>query len=213
MQNLSAYVLGCTGCRLCEGAAYQLPPFLYAGSSKPSVLVIAQNPGEIGSDKENQWRFDLAALTTAEEFETNAAAIKTIYDVDFITSYGYKQMSKIFGDTWLLNGKFMYTNAVRCRTPGNASPSDEMVSNCMGWTAQLPMPMIVVLMGKVAMKQFCKMEGKPELEAWKLVRLRKDKGTTYVITIPHYAAMRSHTDMERAKELFQSAVDESGASV
>lgn len=203
--NLSPYYLGCNGCRLCEGAAYQLPPFLFAGSDKPSILVIAQNPGEIGSDKENAWRFTLKELAVGSP---NAIALKTIYDVDFITSYGHNQMSKIFGEGWLTNGRFMYTNAVRCRTVKNAPPSDEMVQNCMGWTAQLPIPPLVVLMGKVAVRQFCMLMKKSELELWKLVTLNKEKKATKVLTIPHYAAMRSHDDMNRAKEMFERALEE-----
>lgn len=210
--DLSPYVLGCYGCRLCEGAAYQLPPFLYAGSSKPTVLVIAQNPGEIGGDKENAWRFDLKAISDRGEDSSDAASIKTTYDVDFITSYGYKKMQQIFGDTWLTNGKFMYTNAVRCRTPSNAPPSEQMVQNCMGWTAQLPLPPVVVLMGKTAMKQFCEMVKKPELSAWQSVNLKRGKQSIRVITIPHYAAMRSHSDMEKAKLLFERALEEAGIS-
>lgn len=207
MTNLSPYILGCNSCRLCEGAAYQLPPFLFAGSSNPKVLVIAQNPGEIGTDKENQWRFDLNKLLVDG---VTSNTIKTIYDVDFITSHGYKQMVKIFGENWLTNGKFMYTNAVRCRTVSNASPSDEMLNNCMGWTAQLPIPPIVVLMGKVAMKQFCAMVKKPELPAWKIVKLNKDKKIVHVMTIPHYAAMRSHADIAKAKDLFDEIYEEAG---
>jgi uracil-DNA glycosylase len=207
MMDLSPYILGCNGCRLCEGAAYQLPPFLFAGSSNPTVLVIAQNPGEIGSD--DKWRLQLSALV--EEGAT-AEAIKTVYDVDFVTSHGHAQMSKIFGEGWLTNGKFMYTNAVRCRTKDNLSPQPDMVANCMGWTAQLPLPNIVVLMGKVAMRQFCELVKKPELDAWKMVKLNKDKRLIHVVTIPHYAAMRSHAEMEKAKELFEKTVIEAGVT-
>jgi uracil-DNA glycosylase len=210
MTKLSPFIMGCVSCRLCEGAAYQLPPYLYAGSSDPSVLVIAQNPGEIGDDKPNAWRFDLLPLTNAAETASNAEAIKSYYDVDFITSFGHNQMAKIFGDTWLTNGKFMYTNAVRCRTKKNAPPSEDMISNCMGWTAILPLPKIVVLMGKIAVKQFCVMVGKPELPPWKLVKLNKDKRIIHVLTIPHYAAMRTKEDMEKAKIMFEEAVEEAG---
>lgn len=203
--SLSPYYLGCSGCRLCEGAAYQLPPFLFAGSEKPSILVIAQNPGEIGSDKENAWRFKLKELAVDS---SNATVLRTIYDVDFVTSYGHTQMSRIFGEGWLTNGRFMYTNAVRCRTPKNASPSEQMVQNCMGWTAQLPVPPLVVLMGKVAVRQYCMLMKKSELDLWKLVTLKHGQKSTKVLTIPHYAAMRSHADMELAKEMFEQALVE-----
>lgn len=210
MANLSPYIIGCKDCRLCAGAAYQLPPFLYAGSPTPHVLVIAQNPGEISDDGLSKWRFDLGNLITDV---TTAEAIKTIYDVDFATSYGYHQMEKIFGENWLSNGKFMYTNAVRCRTPKNEAPSEEMELNCMGWTSQLPMPSVVVLMGKVAMRQFCNMVTKPELPAWKRVKFTYQKNLVHVMTIPHYAAMRSKDDIEKAKSLFEETLEEASISI
>ena len=209
MSDLGPYIKGCNSCRLCEGAAYQLPPFLYAGSSNPQIMIIAQNPGEISDTPEGKWRMDLIKLLDDAPAET----IKTIYDVDFITSHGYSQMEKIFGENWLTHGKFMYTNAVRCRTIDNVPPSSEMEINCMAWTSQLPITKIVVLMGKVAMRQFCNMVSKPELEAWKKVKLTRGRTTTYVITIPHYAAMRSHKDIERAKLLFEDALSDAEVSL
>lgn len=208
MADLSPYILGCVGCRLCKGAAYQLPPFLYAGNPKAHILVIAQNPGEIGGDEKDKWRKELLPLVTQAEGDTNALVLKTIYDVDFATSHGYHEMEKIFGTNWLSTGKFLYTNAVRCRTEKNEAPSDEMESNCMAWTSQLPIPKVVVLMGKVAMRQFCEMVHKPELDTWKMVKLTRGTKLSHVVTIPHYAAIRSHADLERACNLYQDALME-----
>jgi uracil-DNA glycosylase len=202
MSGLAPYLLGCSACTQCEGAAYQLPPFLYAGSSTPTVLVMAQNPGEIKED----WRLDLSKLI---DEKTTGETLKTIYDIDFITSHGHKQMTKIFGDTWLTNGKFMYTNAVRCRTKDNAPPSNEMIENCLAWTYQLPIPQIVILMGKIAVKQFCTMVGKSELPLWRTVKLTRSKSkVTYVTTMPHYSAMRSHSDFDDAKRLFEKTLED-----
>lgn len=199
-----SYYKGCTQCRLCEGAAYQLPPFLFAGSETPEILVIAQNPGEIG-DKD-KWRLSMGKLLPLAD----PAAAKILYDLDFITSHGHNQMAKIFGEEWLTNGKFMYTNAVRCRTKDNLSPQPEMVNNCMNWTSQLPIPRVVVLMGNVAMRQFSNMVKKPELTAWRIVKMKREGEIVHVLTIPHYAAMRSHEDIEKARDMFQKVAEMAG---
>lgn len=202
--TLSPYYRACSNCRLCEGAAYQMPPFLFAGSDEPDILVIAQNPGEMKDD----WRFAIADYSFAAK---TPEALKTIYDIDFITSHGYKTMGSIFGEGWLATGRFMYTNAVRCRTPGNKEPSAQMVTNCAGWTSQLPTPPLVVLMGKTAAYQFCTMVKKPELKPWKIVKL-KGHGLTHIMTIPHYVAMKSHKEIEEAHELFEKASEMAGVS-
>lgn len=201
MSNLSPYYLACSECRLCEGSAYQMPPFLYAGSDKPSVLVIAQNPGEIKGD---EWRLKIADYSFKVK---TAESLKTTYEIDFFTSSGCTTMGKIFGENWLLSGKFMYTNAVRCRTPDNKMPSDTMALNCAGWTAQLPTPPVVVLMGRMAVSQFCTMVKKPELKPWKMAKLKKGRETVYVLAIPHYVAMKGHDDLNTAKELFEEALE------
>lgn len=203
--NIKPYMKGCSECRLCKGAAYQMPPFLYAGSGDPSILVIAQNPGEIGSD--DKWRPKLQKYAFSLD---SAVALKVLYDVDFITSHGYEMMEKIFGEGWFLTGKFMYTNAVRCRTPKNGTPSSEMISNCMSWTAQLPLPPLVVLMGSIARKQFCEMVKKPELDVYKIVKLKREQPVR-VMTIPHYAAMKPK-DFDQARDLFEKAMEEAGLS-
>lgn len=203
MKN-GAYYNGCFNCRLCVGAAYQLPPFLFAGSDHPNVLVVAQNPGEIGGGKED-WRFDLGKLASDDP-----TVLKTLYDIDFITSHGHNQMSMIFGDGWLTSGEFMYTNAVRCRTPKNARPSDEMITNCSGWTMTLPVTPVIVLMGRVAVEQFARMMKKKEPPLWKRVSLTRGGKVQHIVTIPHYAAMKSKADFEHARDLVDEAKEKAG---
>lgn len=182
-------------------------PFLYAGSSDPKILIIAQNPGEIGSG--DTWR---PILSKYADSIKSANELKVIYDIDFVTSHGHTAMESIFGEDWLMSGDFMYTNAVRCRTPGNASPSDQMIDNCMGWTSQLPIPDLVVLMGGIARKQFCKMVKKPELQAFKVVKFMHNGTNVHVATIPHYAALKSKADVQKAKETYEEALEKAGLS-
>lgn len=119
----------CATCRVCSGAAHQTPPVLGVFSDTAKYLVIAQNPGEIKSnDRCRQWWID--------EFNggLDVSNIKLFYEWDFMTSGAYNAFSEIFGDGWLRSGEFSYTNAVRCRTPKNAAPSQDMIDACKTYT-------------------------------------------------------------------------------
>ena len=173
----------CARCRVCEDAAYQAPPVAYVGDFDSPILVVAQNPGEIKSG-------DLVRKATARNMLLKAnrtTADSDISDVilgwyfeDFTTSPGYKEMSKLFGKDWLLSGIYLYTNAVRCRTQFNKSPSSQMQTECWKYTRQLLFDReAVVMIGSVAKQQVCG-----------TMKLTKSVATLvdgkYYLYIPHY---------------------------
>jgi uracil-DNA glycosylase family 4 len=94
---------------VCDGAAYQTPPTLYAGNHNAPIIALGQNPGQIKKS-------DHARQRWMKIFEALAA---------------------IFGKDWLFKGDIMWSNAVRCRTLDNARPANEMVDACKTWTDRL----------------------------------------------------------------------------
>jgi uracil-DNA glycosylase len=133
--NLRSLAEGCAACRACKGAAYQTPPVLYAGWPDAPIIAVGQNPGEIKpTDKpRNEW-IKIFEHTHEEEINKHMAFW---YSWDFYGSPGHARLAELFGTDWLMTGDIAWTNAVRCRTKGNAHPSSEMMTNCMTWTDQL----------------------------------------------------------------------------
>lgn len=145
----------CALCRQCDGAAYQSPPSLFAGSLTAKIVVVGQNPGEIHDT-------DKFRLAMGEEMlrlcnENNAGKFfEAWYRADYGSSGNAKMLSEIFGNDWLNSEKFLYTNAVRCRTKANATPGEDMVVACNTWTRKLLFASKrsgVVLLGNIAASQ------------------------------------------------------------
>jgi uracil-DNA glycosylase len=126
----------CALCRQCDGAAYQSPPALSLGPDDAPIVIIAQNPGEIHSDDKFRLAMADAMLTVASE-ETSGTFLRAWYSADYLTSGSAATMTKVLGDDWLRSGRYLYTNAVRCRTPGNNKPSREMIDACSTWTRKV----------------------------------------------------------------------------
>lgn len=148
----------CAMCRACNGGGYQAPPAFFAGSIEAKVLVIAQNPGEI---KETD-RFRLMMASSMREYAKRnesfgeSEALLRWYQADFASSSMCTRMELVFGKGWISNGKFMYTNSVRCRTIKNEMPTDEMKQNCKTWTdllIQIFKPKAIILAGNLASSQ------------------------------------------------------------
>lgn len=197
--------IDCAACRVCEGAAYQAVPSLYAGYFSAPVLVIAQNPGEI---KPN----DKLRLLTADQLkrETEAfvsdVAFWSWYMWDFGTSYGCKTLERIFGKDWLTSGTYVYTNAVRCRTKGNATPSLEMKATCRFWTTEMIKDRkAIVLIGKLAAEQL--LAG--DASSISFGEIKKHKWYGHVLYIPHYSAWK-HGDDVRFRNLVKKLLERAG---
>ena len=126
----------CALCRQCEGAAYQSPPVLSLGPIDAPIVILAQNPGEIHSDDKFRLAMAAAMLPIASE-EASGAFLQAWYMADYLTSGSASVMSRVLGTGWLSSGRYLYTNAVRCRTPGNKRPSREMIDACSTWTRKL----------------------------------------------------------------------------
>jgi hypothetical protein len=121
------------------------------------------------------------------------------YHWDLGYSPGAKSLAKVFGEGWLDNNKFCFTNAVRCRTEGNAAPSAEMVANCKRYTKRFLFGRkLVVLMGGVARNQVWAGEELPS--QGKIV-----KNATYgnVMILPHYVTWKNDIQVERWAEEFK----------
>lgn len=168
----------CGTCRVCNGAAYQTPPVLGVFSETAKYLVIAQNPGEIKAS-------DLGRRWWSDEFSSgmDIQNIKLFYEWDFITSKAYLEFSDVFGEGWLRSGMFSYTNSVRCRTPKNAPPSQEMIDACKTYTRSILILTgitRVITVGQIAARVII-----GESYAWGRVVA---KGKVKVLPIMHYAS-------------------------
>lgn len=134
--NLYDIAEGCASCDVCEGSGYQTPPVLFAGNPDAPLLAIGQNPGEMKESDVNR----MAWMHMMEGMIPDKILFPFMpfwYQWDFTTSPGYKRLSKVFGNKWVEEGLIAWTNAVRCRTPDNASPPKQMIEACFSWTQQL----------------------------------------------------------------------------
>lgn len=192
-------IMSCYSCTACAGAQYQMSPQLIAGNATdPSILVIAQNPGEIHEG--DKMRFRAIEMAKAGMFDT-PDAVKALYDIDFGTSPACSRMATVFGEGWFESGRFAYTNAVRCRTPGNASPSAEMVANCSVWTKlviSMLKPRGIILLGNVAYSQLF-----GDSDVIKPLEMKRHKTHGPILRLPHFSAWR-YEDSYQMQELFKS---------
>jgi len=187
----------CFSCHKCEGAQFQTPPAFGISRGNEPILIVAQNPGEIRvQDIDRQWWLEHFKHT-----QLNAKAFSLWYEWDFITSNGYTRFCDILGPNWLYSGHFAYTNAVRCRTHANQSPSDEMVQNCKAFTLNLMTDRrALILVGRVAATQVL---GDKPFEWGQIIPLVRKK---FVLPIKHYSAWNYHNQQD--VEFYKSAVDD-----
>lgn len=176
--------LQCSHCRVCAGSAFQSPPVLCAGNFSAPIIVIGQNPGVMDKDPvrmaKGQELLDREVMLTVSEMES-------FYQEDFGTSHGAKVLSRLFGEDWLTNGMFCFTNAVRCRIAANESPSEQMQVSCRSYTKDLIKGRkAIVLMGAIARKQVLQHDA--DLVPWGSLRQHPRFG--YVFAIKHYAAWK-----------------------
>lgn len=193
--NLVSLAKGCAECRACEGAAYQTPPVLYAGTSIAPIIAIGQNPGEIkSSDKARQSWMRIFERATPEVLNDH---MSFWYQWDFFDSHGYRQLEKIFGNNWLFEGKIMWTNAVRCRTKNNERPPEEMFGTCKTWTEQLisGRKAIIMVGGYARLQVLGDQASKLE---WGTPKKHPRLG--YILAIKHYAAWRGTKEIEVYKK-------------
>lgn len=186
----------CSLCRACEGSAYQTVPMLAAGTlraTKRPILIIAQNPGEIRAD--DRIRHVMTRMQPATD-----EGLDLWYSIDFGTSPAAAKMGQVFGEDFVLNPDFVYTNAVRCRTRANATPSDEMITNCIVWTKGLiamHKPRGIVLLGRVAVAQLL---GEKEGEL-PVMTMRKHPTYGPMLALPHHVKWDT-TNTPRIQKLF-----------
>lgn len=208
------FVVKCSNCRQCKGAAYQSPPVSYVGSLKGRVLILAQNPGEVDqkSDEARNWWNKAVSSRSAQN---DAILMKTWYHWDFETSYGANKLGWLTAYDWLRSGDYCFSNSVRCRTPNNSNPDIEMILNCAEHTRELidlwkketkdEDRRLLVLMGAVAKTAFLRIH---ELQSeqfpnWGIAFKQPSLGT--VLPVMHYAAWRSNAHTFR--KAFKSAYD------
>jgi uracil-DNA glycosylase len=125
---------------------------------------------------------------------------------DFSTSPGYKRMSKVFGEDWLFDKRMLWSNVVRCRTSGNATPSREMLDNCKTWTSELLSERkAVVMVGLIAKDAILGPEA-AKLE-WGVPRRHPKFGI--VLAIRHYSTWEG--DEEKTyREAFKRVLEAVG---
>lgn len=182
-------ILGCSECVLCKGAGYLMRPVLYIGNPEAQILVIAQNPGSFAEDK-------FTEFVSEWQNEKDAQRQIELGYLDYADTHADKSYSKIFGKEWLESGHFCYTNAVRCRTPNNETPSWEMENACRMWTKKLLADRrLVVISGNVAKRQL----GLDAIGRYAVKRLAGS--STYVMSVYHYAAWRTK-EVDLGRELF-----------
>lgn len=200
MAMLSERVQQCWRCQRCYGYGYQIQPILFCGNYEAKILVIGQNPGEIDPNKHldrAKWMHD------SKIEEPDPQDIVGFYNWDFGTSYAAKTLARVFGDGWFRSFKYCYTNAVRCRTYHNATPSEEMLRECARYTVpMMEKRSLVVPIGRLAVTQVEKVGIIGKLK-WGVPHVQV--GWPVVFPIMHYSAWRGYK--EDYREGFRSAIE------
>lgn len=185
MSDLPSLARGCASCRVCEGAAYQTPPVFFAGNPNAPIVAIGQNPGEI-KDKDEARQAWMRLFKTFEERDL-INLMPLWYTWDFYNSHAHQALGFVFGADWLAKGEIMWTNAVRCRTPGNLAP-DSMMEACKTWTQPLiSNRKAVIMVGVMARAQVLGSDA--DKLQWGIPRHHPRFG--YIMAIKHYAAWGS----------------------
>lgn len=208
------FVVKCSNCRLCPGAAYQSPPVSYVGRLSGRVLIIAQNPGQMDLKNDPNRGWWSKAVSTNVSMN-DPLLMKTWYEWDFGTSPGQKKFEWLTKKGWLSTGDFCYSNAVRCRTKDNSQPQIEMVTNCAEHSRALidmwieatisENRRLLVLVGATSLISFKRLFDVPAdfVTTWGIPFAYKGLGT--VLPIKHYAAWRG--DSNRFRKAFQEAYE------
>jgi len=185
----------CAECRACEGAAYQTPPVLFAGNPNAPIVAIGQNPGEIKAADKTRQEWIHIFRTLPEDVVSRVLPVWYVWD--FSSSPGYARLAKVFGHDWLLDGSFIWTNAVRCRTERNALPSKEMIDVCGTWTSKLiEGRKAIIMVGAVSRAQVLGDDAK-KLE-WGAPKRHPTLG--YILAIKHYSVWRNEAEVESMKK-------------
>mgnify|MGYP005816412539 CR=1 FL=1 len=180
----------CSRCGICAGSRLQAPPMLYLGDINAPILVIAQNPGWIADNDSFRLASGRAMLKLSGLEGDDAiigAAQKAWYEADFTTSHAYGAIESICGKDWLNSGRYLYTNAVRCRTNGNETSSKEMKTSCATWTRMLldrPSVKGVIFIGRLAVEQVL---GNDADKLQPMALKKQTKTGLLLLAIPHYS--------------------------
>jgi uracil-DNA glycosylase len=138
-------------------------------------LIVGQNPGEITDEA-----FEKVGKP---DFSWDWRTLYDWYAKGVLNSQLGSTFNKMINPDW--HHTYLFTNAVLCRTPGNRAPSPEMQITCSIWTKQLAHQRKgVVLMGKVAQKQYLGEEVAARVRDGELSKFRGQ----FVLPIYHYAS-------------------------
>jgi len=186
--NENQLVAKCAQCAACRGAGYQTPPMLGLGSFDAPILIVAQNPGEINQNDDLRLSFaGLVETAIREEWghEVIGRISSAFYRADFEDTIQHLRLARAFGRDWLSSGLYYYTNAVRCRTEFNGTPSKEMTGNCLTWTKMLSTNRsIIVTLGSVASEQVWGNNPPKPLTATR-AKIRSSGIVTIAVRAPH----------------------------
>lgn len=196
----------CMQCTVC-GTPKQFPPALGIFPPEAKVLLVGQNPGWAkDDDAERQWwSRSFAATPPADPTE-----FARWYSRDFGSSYAAKALALVLGEGWLESGRYAFTNAVRCRTEGNATPEEAMITSCSIYTRQLLQRFTgLLVMGRTALDQLNALLGSL-IEPLTLTEAKN----WVVYAIPHYSAWRKYKpeDLAAGVAAFNDKVDSRGGA-
>ncbi|MEH6585037.1 MAG: uracil-DNA glycosylase family protein [Halioglobus sp.] len=118
------------------------------------VLLVGQNPGVPPANMQARDAIYTAALRQLES-SSSRADYEHLYKVlkSFVPEWPVQRNYFPLSESGLGLEDIAYCNVVRCRTVGNAAPSNAIVQNCLGHFdsfAQAVQPKVVIFIGKWA---------------------------------------------------------------
>jgi hypothetical protein len=179
------------------------------GAFSAPILVIAQNPNEISDDDYMRLAF-AEAIGSAKGFKLDndelGKLIEDFYRADFGDSLQFVRLARVFGKNWLSSGSFYYTNAVRCRTEFNNTPSQTMIDSCSVWTKRLLAGRsAVITMGVVAATQVWG-SSVPRLMTLTYVRPAASKQKVIALNLSH-PVIWPREDAEDIRAMVKTIID------
>lgn len=167
LKELEEKINNCTHCKLCKTKNHSVPG---EGVKNPAVLVIGEGPGE---EEDKQGR-------------------------PFVGPAGQlldKMLAAIQLDR---NANCYIANTVKCRPPYNRDPEPDEAASCRAYLdAQIHIlkPKIILLVGKVALRNIMKIEGEISLRRYR-GKIYEYNGIPMIVTY-HPSALLRNADYKR----------------
>jgi hypothetical protein len=166
--------------------------------SEKCILFVAQNPGTPNP----KYRYDVlkyCSNSVEESLQFHAEGLRTEYFRPLTF------MKKCVSERYF---KYVvWDNIVKCATDNNSVPPIEVITQCSGWLLKqinILRPVVIILVGNIAIKYFGKLFIKKELKTFE----KLDTLLGRILTIPHYSHIMNEGLLDEASVWINRNIEE-----